>query len=128
MTKDPRGTVTNFHSQNPRWPPVGHLEFGSVQKRYNAQLGTKGSLHMKFEKDPSSTFPEIAVTNFHSQNPRWPPISHLEFGLVQKRYIAQLGTKANLHMKFEKDPSCTFPEIAVTRIVYGRADHGRRAI
>ena len=62
--------VTNFYFQNSRRPPVGHLDFRSVKERYNAQLGTKGNLHMKFEKDPFSTFPEIAVTNIHFQNPR----------------------------------------------------------
>ena len=120
--KDPSSTfpeiaVTNFHSQN--------LEFGTVQKRYSAQLGTKGNLHTKLEKDQSSTFSEIAVTNFHLQNPRWPPVGYLEFGSSQKRYNAQLGTKGNLPMEFKKDSSSTFPEIAVTRIVYGRTD-GRR--
>ena len=42
---------------------------------------------MKFENDPFYTFPEIAVTNFYFQNPRWPPVSHFEFGSVKKRYI-----------------------------------------
>ena len=56
-----------------------NLEFGSVQKRYNAQLGIKGNIHMKIEKEQSNTFPEIAVTNFYFQHP-----GHLEFGSVQK--------------------------------------------
>ena len=89
--KDPFSTfpeiaVTNFHFQNPKCLSVSHLEFRSVQNRYNAQLGTKGNLHMKFEKDPSSPFPEIVVTNFHSQNPRWPTGGHLEFRSVQSKY------------------------------------------
>ena len=92
--------VTIFHSQNPRWPSVRHLEFRSVKKTYNAQLGTKGNLHTKFEKDPFHAFPKIAVTNFHIQNPRWLPLGHLEFRSLRKRYNAQLGTKGNLHIKF----------------------------
>ena len=55
--------------------------------------GPRGSciIVMKFEKDPFSTVPKIAVTIFHSQNPKWPSVGHLEFTSVQKSTMHNKG-------------------------------------
>ena len=55
-------------------------------KMWCAQLHLRGNLPIIFQKDPFSTFWEIAVTNFQSQNQRW-----------QAMYVFWSVSKCDMH-------------------------------
>ena len=106
--------VTNFQSQNPRWPPGGHVYFPNVPKILYALLDIKMNMYIEFQQDPCRCFWEIAVTNFQSQNPRWPPGSHVYFPNCSKIRYAQLDIKVKMYIEFQQDPCRSFWEITVT--------------
>ena len=106
--------ITIFQRQNQTWLPVGNIQFMIHLKMRYAQLNLRGNLPVKFQKYPFVNFSEIALTNFQSQNQRWPPFGHVCFLIRLKMRYAQLDLRGNLPVKFQKDPFSTFWEKVVT--------------